>query len=67
MGYKAGGEHVGLLFWNGQAFDEPELKAAGKHKAAKIQFTDIKQVDQKALRRSIGKAGTLIWDYAELR
>ena len=28
---------VTLLFWNGKAFKEPELKAAGKFKAAQIQ------------------------------
>ena len=27
---------VKLLFWNGQAFDEPQLKAVGKFKAAQI-------------------------------
>ncbi len=67
VGYKSNGKNVNLLFWNGQAFNEPELRAAGKHKAAQIQFTDIAQIDQKALRRWIGKAGKEIWDYADLR
>jgi hypothetical protein len=54
---------VNLLFWNGQSFGEPDLKAAGKFKAAQIQFTDTTQIDSKALRRWVKKAGIDIWDY----
>jgi hypothetical protein len=54
---------VNLLFWNGQSFGEPALKAAGKFKAAQIQLTDPTQIDSKALRRWLKKAGTDIWDY----
>src|SRR5580658_8660684 len=54
---------VNLLFWNGQSFGEPALKAAGKFKAAQIQYTDVSQIDAKALRRWLKKAGTEIWDY----
>jgi len=42
---------VNLLFWSGQSFNEPALEAAGKFKAAQIQFTDVSQIDSKALRR----------------
>ena len=55
---------VNLLFWNGQSFGEPALKAAGKFKAAQIQFTDGTQIDLKMLRRWLKKAGTDIWDYS---
>jgi Domain of unknown function (DU1801) len=54
---------VNLLFWNGQSFGEPGLKAAGKFKAAQTQFTNASQIDAKALRRWLKKAGTDIWDY----
>ena len=57
---------VNLLFWNGQSFDEPALKAAGKFKAAQIQFTDESEIDVKALRRWLKKARTDIWDYRGL-
>jgi hypothetical protein len=63
VGYKATPKHVNLLFWNGQSFDEPALKAAGKFKAAQIQFTNVSQLDLKALSRWLKKAGTDIWDY----
>lgn len=54
---------VNLLFWNGQAFDEPALKAAGQFKAAQIQFKDVSEIDPKILRLWLKKAGTMIWDY----
>jgi hypothetical protein len=54
---------VNLLFWNGQSFDEHDLKAAGKFRAAQIQFTDLSQIDTKALRRWLKKAKTDIWDF----
>jgi hypothetical protein len=54
---------VNLLFWNGQSFGESALKAAGKFRAAQIQFTDVSEIDSKALRRWLKKASTDIWDY----
>ena len=63
VGYKATAKHVTLLFWNGQAFGEPELKPAGKFKAAQIQFTEVTQVPVKNLRRWLKKAGQELWDY----
>jgi hypothetical protein len=53
---------VNLLFWNGQSFGEPALKAVGKFRAAQIQFTYVSEIDSKALRRWLKRAGTDIWD-----
>jgi len=53
---------VNLLFWNGQSFGESALKAAGKGRAAQIQFTDVSEIDPNALRRWLKRAGTDIWD-----
>ena len=53
---------INLLFWNGQSFKEPALKAVGKFKAAQIQFTDVSEIDPEALRRWLKRAGTDIWD-----
>lgn len=58
---------VTLLFWNGQALDEPDLKAVGKFKAAQIQFEDKTEIDRKELKRWLKKAGKDIWDFAGLR
>lgn len=49
---------VTLLFWNGQAFEEPDLKAMGKFKAAHIRFAIASDVDLKSLRRWLKKAVT---------
>ena len=57
---------VNLLFWNGQSIGEPSLKAAGKFKAAQIQFTNVSQIDSKALRRWLKKAKVDIWDCKEV-
>lgn len=54
---------INLLFWNGQAFQEPALQPAGKFRAAQIQFTEVASVDQAVLRRWLKKAGQEIWDY----
>jgi uncharacterized protein YdhG (YjbR/CyaY superfamily) len=67
VGYKVAAQHVNLLFWNGQAFGDPALKAAGKFKAAQIQFTDAAQVDLGALRRWLKRAGADVWDLHSIR
>jgi hypothetical protein len=67
VGYKVTSKHVNLLFWNGQSFNEPALKAAGQFKAAQIQFTDASQIDTKRLRQWLKKARTDIWDYESIR
>ncbi|HVY70657.1 MAG TPA: DUF1801 domain-containing protein [Verrucomicrobiae bacterium] len=67
VGYKASAKNVNLLFWNGQAFAEPALKAAGKFRAAQIQFTSVTEIDRAALRRWLKKAATDVWDYKGMR
>jgi hypothetical protein len=67
VGYKASAKHVNLLFWNGQSFGDPALEPAGSFKAAQIKFTDVSQIDRKALRRWLKKAGTDIWDFRTMR
>lgn len=58
---------VNLLFWNGQAFDEPDLEAVGKFKAAQIQFQDKTEIDRKKLGQWLKEANRNIWDFASLR
>ena len=58
---------VNLLFWNGKAFKEPDLKAVGKFKAAQVQFGDVKEIDKKKLKKWLKKAGKDIWDFAAYR
>lgn len=58
VGYSATSKKtVKLLFWNGQSFDEPALKATGKFKAAQVQFENLSEMDLKDLRRWIKRLG----------
>lgn len=65
VGYNAKPNYVNLLFWNGQAFNEEKLIAAGKFKAAQIKFTKVSEIDPKLLRRWLRKAKTDIWDISQ--
>ena len=58
---------VKLLFWNGQALKEPELKKVGSFKAAQVWYRDVAGINPKNLRRWLKKAGRKIWDYQALR
>jgi hypothetical protein len=62
VGYSATAKLVKLLFWNGQAFDEPALKPVGKYRAAHAVFSDATEIDAKAIRRWLKKAKTDILD-----
>ncbi len=57
---------VRLLFWSGQSFDEPGLHAEGRFKAAEARYADVAQVDVEALRRWLGNARDIQWDYQHL-
>lgn len=58
---------VNLLFWNGQAFQEPGLEAVGKFHAAQVRFAGVEDVDKKKLKKWLKEAGKKIWDYAGMR
>jgi len=62
VGYSAKAKAISLLFWNGQAFEEPELKPVGKHGAAEAVFRDADELDAPAIRRWLKKAGTDVLD-----
>ena len=55
-----------LLFWSGQSFDEDGLQDEGRFKAAGARYTDVAQVDVEALRRWLGKACEIQWDYKNI-
>jgi hypothetical protein len=62
VGYDARAKGVNLLFWNGRAFDEPDLKPAGKYGAAEATFTDATEIDPKTVRRWLKKAKANVFD-----
>ena len=57
---------VRLLFRSGQSFDEPGLHPEGSFKAAEARYAEAAQVDVAALRRWLGKARDIQWDYQHL-
>ncbi len=57
---------VRLLFWSGQSFDEDGLAPEGKFKAAEARYTDVDQVNTKDLKRWLGKARDIQWDYKNI-
>ena len=62
VGYNATAKTVNLLFWNGQAFDEPGLKPVGKYRAAHALFEDASEIDHKVVRRWLKKAKSDVFD-----
>lgn len=62
VGYSATAKTVNLLFWNGQAFDEADLKPVGKYRAAQALFSDVAEIDMKVIRSWLKKAKTDIFD-----
>jgi hypothetical protein len=62
VGYTATAKKVNLLFWNGQAFDEPDLKPVGKYRAAQAVFNDAAEIDPKVIRRWLKKANADVFD-----
>lgn len=57
---------IRLLFWSGQSFDEDGLQDEGSFKAAEARYTAATQVDVEALRRWLGKARDIQWDYKNI-
>lgn len=55
-----------LLFWSGQSFDVPGLAPEGTFKAAEARFSAPEAVDLALLRRWLGCAREVQWDYKNL-
>lgn len=66
VGFSKLKDHVQLLFWSGQSFDETRLTPAGKHKAAEATFTDETQIDPALLAVWLEKAERIQWDYKNI-
>ncbi len=62
VGYSATAKTVNLLFWNGQALDEPGLDPVGKYRAAQAVFADASKIDPKVIRRWLRKAKSDVFD-----
>lgn len=71
VGYSVTATAVKLLFWNGQALGEADLKPVGKHGAAEAAFGEGDAIDAKTVRGWLKKAGANVLDskayFQELR
>jgi hypothetical protein len=57
---------VRLLFWSGRSFEAPGLEKEGTFKAAEARYTAADEVDLVRLRRWLGEARDVQWDYRNL-
>ena len=58
---------IRLMFWSGADFEEAELKpGTGKFKDASIRYTNVKEIDEKDLKRWLNKSKTIQWDYKNI-
>jgi hypothetical protein len=57
---------VRLLFWSGQSFDEPLLKAEGKFKAAEYRFKTLLDTQDIPIARWVEKSRDIQWDYKNI-
>lgn len=57
---------VRLLFWSGQAFDEPGLANEGSFKAAEARYTSPDQISTDDLARWLQKALDVQYNYKDI-
>jgi len=66
VGYSKLKDNVQLLFWSGQSFGEPGLKAEGKFKAAEARYASVDQIDEALLTRWLQESLEIKWDYKNI-
>jgi hypothetical protein len=66
VGYSKLKECVRLLFWSGQSFEEEGLKKEGSFKAGEARYTAADQINLENLKRWLGKARDIQWDYKNI-
>ena len=66
VGYWVRKSGVQLLFWSGQSFDESDLKAEGKFKAAEAHYSNASEINPALVQRWLAKAALIQWDYKNI-
>lgn len=66
VGYSKLKTSIRLLFWSGQSFEEDGLTPEGSFKAAEVRYTDVSQIKKKDLKRWLGQAKKIQWDYKNI-
>jgi hypothetical protein len=57
---------VEILFWSGQSFKKPGLKAIGKFKAAGVIYESIEDVKISTINSWLQESKKVQWDYKNL-
>src|SRR5690606_21534572 len=67
VGFSKLKQHVRLMFWSGQSFNEDKLDLKGeKFKDAAIGYSEVEQVNAEELKRWLKKAESIQWDYKNI-
>ncbi len=67
VGYSRLKDCIRLMFWSGASFDEEKLEqSTGKFKDASIRYTHAGQISPIDLKRWLGKAKDIQWDYKNI-
>lgn len=67
VGFSKLKQHVRVMFWSGQSFNEDKLDLKGeKFKDAAIGYTHVDQVNAEDLKRWLKKAESIQWDYKNI-
>ncbi len=67
VGYSKLKAGIRLMFWSGASFDEPGLTpGTGKFKDASVIYTSADEINSRDLKRWLGKAREIQWDYKNL-
>ncbi len=66
VGYCKLKNHIQLLFWSGQTFEEEDLKPVGKYKAAEALYIEVDQINVAQLTLWLNKSIEIQWDYKNI-
>ncbi len=67
VGYSRQKPGIRLMFWSGADFEEAGLDVVGrKFKDASVFFNEVSEIRKTDLRRWLGKAQEIQWDYKNL-
>ncbi len=67
VGYSRQKQGIRLMFWSGADFDEEKLNLRGKKfKDASIFYNVVDEINRKDLKRWLGKAREIQWDYKNI-
>lgn len=67
VGYSKQKPGIRLMFWSGADFEEEGLSVVGKKfKDASVFYNDVSEVKKSDLRRWLGKAQEIQWDYKNI-